>query len=151
MLSGSAMLYYVLDAQLFLKPRLVHYTESILLIVNCFLSLGSYIIQKTFCWWSTVSSLLSHVQPRCFSLSYGRNLCVNQAHIKRIMWGIFKIILGMYEFWALIFQWSWLLNICVNLGHVLHRTIFNNLLSICLSKNVVSKCTYQHRTSNILT
>jgi hypothetical protein len=112
------------------------------LTLNCFLSLGSYIIQKTFCWWSTVSSVLSHVQPRCFSLSYWRNLCVNQAHIKRIMWGIFKIILGMYEFWALIFQWSWLINICVNLGHVLHRTIFNNLLSICLSKNVVSKCMY---------
>ena len=39
MLSGSAMLYYVLDAQLFLKPRLVHYTENILLMVNCFFPL----------------------------------------------------------------------------------------------------------------
>jgi len=39
MLSGSAMFYYVLDAQLFLQPRLVHYTEHILLMINCFFPL----------------------------------------------------------------------------------------------------------------
>jgi hypothetical protein len=36
MLCGSAMFYYVLDAQLFLHPRLVRYAEHILLMINSF-------------------------------------------------------------------------------------------------------------------
>jgi len=85
MLSGSVMFYYVLDAQLFLKPRFVHYREYILLMIKSFFP------------------PLLHVKTTAFLIQLlTKSVRVNRihthTHIKRIMWGIFKIIFGIYEF-----------------------------------------------------
>jgi hypothetical protein len=80
MLSGSAMFYYVLDVQLFLQPRLVHYAEHIMLMINSFFPHTA----------RTTTVIFIQLLTKC--------VLESSTYIKRIMWGTFKIIFGMYEF-----------------------------------------------------
>jgi len=73
MLSGCPMFYYVLVAQLFLQPWLVHYTEHILLVINCFFPLTA----------RTTTVVLTQLLTKY--------VCESNTHAS-------KIIFGTYEF-----------------------------------------------------
>jgi hypothetical protein len=74
MLSGSAMFYYVFDAQIFLQPRLVHYTGHILLVINCFFPFTA----------RTNTAILIQLLTK--------SVCGSSEHIKCIVWGTSKIM-----------------------------------------------------------